>query len=296
MKFVTGNSFYSGRENCQLFIICSSEVNSQILIYPGILICYEMKGLVAILFLSWIVLVSRSTAQHVPESQAQRTSGGPPGWGEQVPDTFQFWWSSVQDNLTRAAPSPSSHPHYQIHWKAPFCTGGGYAEEARTQVLALTRAIGHASSGPGSAIRWSIVPQMIGTLPPGQGEVCQKTLEAWGQQYREGDPPDRTITVWHSTPDQWDSPSMKRSGDLWIGRTMFETDSVPLDWRQALLHVDALWFPSEWNQRIFHRFLHQARVPWEPPVPPMFTVEEGRGRVGSDQGMGIDGAWGGSVA
>lgn len=67
--------------------------------------------------------------------------------------------------------------------------------------------------------------------------------------------------VCHSTPDAWVpskfagwdalSPCPPRGAAYVVGRTMFETDSLPHDWVGRCNRMDEVWVPTEFHRQTF---------------------------------------------
>ena len=76
----------------------------------------------------------------------------------------------------------------------------------------------------------------------------------------------KTIDICHSTPNVWspeaefgwDSVPCPSSTALYkIGRTMYETDRVPVAWIPRLRRMDEIWVPTRWAQDIFQKEIGQ---------------------------------------
>jgi glycosyltransferase involved in cell wall biosynthesis len=62
---------------------------------------------------------------------------------------------------------------------------------------------------------------------------------------------DRFAVVMHKDPRRFDSGYAYNPPDLLIGRSMYETDSIPADWLEPIQAVDFLWVPTAFNRQTF---------------------------------------------
>lgn len=64
-------------------------------------------------------------------------------------------------------------------------------------------------------------------------------------------PSDKVAVVMHKDPMRYDSSYAYNPPDLLIGRSMYETDSIPADWVESIKSVDFVWVPSQFNVQTF---------------------------------------------
>src|SRR5205809_7777227 len=78
---------------------------------------------------------------------------------------------------------------------------------------------------------------------------------------------DRPMTpdfhLFHGIPPQWARLAFRLPNA--IGMTVWETDTMPTQWRNILNHVLDVWLPSEFNVAVFHRGLE--KTPFRLPHP-----------------------------
>ena len=137
-------------------------------------------------------------------------------------------------------PRPSGGPRGgggglpSVAWTSYFYEFGGYTEEAMAAVEALDQAGLHVVA---NAMGWD----KRGTAMPA------RMADRLAAQV-ERDLPDNFVHVAHMGADQFKRhPGARRN----IGRTMFETDGLPTDWRDRCNEMDEIWVPSEHNLRTF---------------------------------------------
>ncbi len=149
--------------------------------------------------------------------------------------------SSKQTPAHKAASKPiedhstgPARPH--LRWHAPIYNHSGYADEARhflEQLHRLGFPITAHEIGKGS----SEFRKRLGTE---QREILDRLLS------RKSRAP--FINVVH-----FPAYAFERLGDATfnIGRTMFETDSLPADWVEKCNRMDEVWVPSDFNMQTF---------------------------------------------
>ena len=82
-------------------------------------------------------------------------------------------------------------------------------------------------------------------------EASIKTLDVLAHRDDRDSPSDRLVVVMHKDPRRYDSSYTYNPPDLLIGRSMFETDSIPSDWVDPIKSVDFVWVPTEFNRLSF---------------------------------------------
>ena len=149
-------------------------------------------------------------------------------------------------------------------WMAPALSGGGYASEAISFAQGLAPqlhafALRQFAEQPAEDFVAGFATEVTSAIrdvyePPNASPSLMSTRRA----------PD--VVVCHSPPDAWvpskfpgwdelspcPPPGQKRK-QLIVGRTMFETDSIPLDWATRCEKMDAIWVPTRFHQDAFRR-------------------------------------------
>lgn len=121
-----------------------------------------------------------------------------------------------------------------IAWTGHFLEQGGYTEEAVAAVIALEDAGQYVVANP---VVWASKGP---PLPAGTAERVTAMIER--------DLPDDFVHVVHIGANRFKRhPAALRN----IGRTMFETDGLPEQWRDQCNVMDEIWVPSEHNLRSF---------------------------------------------
>ena len=179
-------------------------------------------------------------------------------------------WATEINDLLVSSPYDNS-TIVTVTWKAPFCSISGYGTEAQTQVLALIKYLSATQfrtilSNTKTEIYWHVILQHHGdavhiscdflTVSPEQQKIKQNSI---------------SIDIYHSVPDQWE---IDNYADILIGRTMFETNSVPHSWVKPLSLVDEIWVPSQFNYETFTNYFASKTIPGI-KAPSIFVVEEG---------------------
>ena len=123
-------------------------------------------------------------------------------------------------------------------WCGPVFDPSGYADEGRGMLCAL------------DAVGEPVSLRPVHRIAPGFREGLPASERAiLDRQVARAHPSDRVL-VQHHTADaffQMDGPVYH------IGRTMFETDSIPASWVRHCNQMDELWLPSAFNIDTFRR-------------------------------------------
>jgi 2-polyprenyl-3-methyl-5-hydroxy-6-metoxy-1,4-benzoquinol methylase len=114
----------------------------------------------------------------------------------------------------------------------------GYGEAARGYVHALHSA----------GVRLSVV-----NLDKHQPQVRDDLVESLTTRRGDGD-----FHLFHGIPPQWARLAFPLRNA--IGMTVWETDTMPLQWRNALSHVLEVWLPCDFNVAVFKRDLRTPIV------------------------------------
>ena len=133
-----------------------------------------------------------------------------------------------------AAPRGDGLP--AVAWSSHFLEQGGYTEEALAAVEALDEAGLRVVVNP---VTWD---RMGSPLPP---RKAKRLADLMARHL-----PDDFVHVAHIGANRF-----KRHPDaIWnVGRTMFETDGLPADWRDQCNAMDEIWVPSDHNLHTFAR-------------------------------------------
>jgi glycosyltransferase involved in cell wall biosynthesis len=148
-----------------------------------------------------------------------------------------------------------------LTWFAPIASHSGYGREALEYLLAMDKLRGRTF---GAGVRFT-----IGVVHHGDeqevdvvSEAVPKDKAAIKRLLRNGvDTPNPffKIAVCHSEPGAWAVPEPlfatstcpPRNADFSIGRTMFETDRLPVGWAERLNRMDRVWVPSLFHKGVF---------------------------------------------
>jgi len=148
------------------------------------------------------------------------------------------YWTNEWERSWRlprpSAPARGGLP--AVAWSSHFYEQGGYTEEAIAAVMALDDAGLHVVANPVTYDRrWA-------PMPAPKAERLAALVDR--------DLPDDFVHVAHIGANRFRlHPSAIRN----IGRTMFETDGLPPDWRARCNQMDEIWVPCEHNMRSFRR-------------------------------------------
>jgi glycosyltransferase involved in cell wall biosynthesis len=124
----------------------------------------------------------------------------------------------------------------------------GYGHTARGYVHALHRA----------GVRVKVVDLAPGRRPAPPDPLVASLV---------GRPADADVHLFHGIPPQWARLAFPLKNA--VGMTVWETDSMPSQWRNALNHVKDVWLPCEYNVETFARSVETPifRLP-HPVFPP----------------------------
>ncbi len=144
--------------------------------------------------------------------------------------------SSATAELLAVASRAQAAPSVPLVWSGPLYDPSGYGEESRHFVFGLEEAGACPSIQP---LPWSHSEVDL-------NEEERALLQAMAQ---------RAVTPGFVHITQDFPPSFRRhlQAGLSIGRTMFETDRLPLDWVRHCNRMDAVWVPTEFNRQSFAR-------------------------------------------
>ena len=123
-----------------------------------------------------------------------------------------------------------------VVWSSALFNQSGYAEEARAAVLALDRAGIPVAANPTYWVPWQK------QLP----EMVARRLE----ELVAIEVPERYVHVMHMLPHHYvRAPGAVRH----IGRTMWETETLPPGWADICNSLDEVWVPGDFNLETFAR-------------------------------------------
>lgn len=148
----------------------------------------------------------------------------------------------------------------EIAWFAPFLSGGGYCSEATAFALGLKKInytnfeiYQHGDSINNDYLKdfeKSSISKHLKRLPFYQFDSSKRKYPM--------------ISVCHSEPGAWYVPMPKyhtsqcpyvnpnQNGKHYmVGRTMFETDTIPSGWKERLDYMDEIWVPTNFSKEIF---------------------------------------------
>ena len=140
-------------------------------------------------------------------------------------------------------------------WMSPAFAGGGYASEA------LSFAQGLAARLPSFRMR-QFAEQPDESFLNGLPESLLSLLQSGVAEFPNAERHAGAV-VCHSPPDAWKpskfsgwdalSPCPPLGATHVIGRTMYETDSVPAEWVARCNKMDRIWVPTEFHRETFER-------------------------------------------
>lgn len=158
---------------------------------------------------------------------------------------------------------------HDLAWYAPFYSGGGYCSEARSYVQALTK-IGFTNltiHQHGDSWNQNYIS--------GQNKLENQLIQSHDDTFHRHHG-SALINICHSEPGAWyvpkpnyqtykcpDCSSNPNRKCYKVGRTMFETDSIPSGWITRLNQMDEIWVPTNQSLDIFHKAgvpIHKLRV------------------------------------
>lgn len=139
-----------------------------------------------------------------------------------------------EDNEPVPNNKPASILETPILWHAPIKDPSGYADEARHFLLALHKT---GCRPTAREIHWN---NRSASIQPEQARI----LEAMIRRSR----PPGAVYICHILGSHLRRIPEAR---VCVGRTMFETDTLPAEWVANCNAMDAIWVPSEFNRHTF---------------------------------------------
>lgn len=208
-------------------------------------------------------------------------------WNQRISEILilkhQTFWDSIRELLI-----PKNTIKVLVIWNGPFCNSGGFATEARTQFLALVSSFSKANFTANINdynIELGLEAKHFGSEI--KNDISNSTcLFISVNPLITSNNANIIIQIYHSVPNYWPNRENnennnrrnkpKKPKEYWIGRTMYETNSVPFSWHQNLMKLDEIWVPSEFNRNIFSNFVKDNIIPYSGMnPPPVFIIEEG---------------------
>ena len=126
----------------------------------------------------------------------------------------------------------------------------GYGHAARAYIHALDAA----------GVRLSVVP-LANRAPQVRDELVESLV---GRDASSAD-----FHLFHGIPPQWAARAFPLRNA--IGMTVWETDAMPSQWRNALNHVLEVWLPCDHNVSVFRRALERPVFKLPHPLLPAHT-------------------------
>ncbi|GIP55057.1 glycosyltransferase [Paenibacillus vini] len=139
----------------------------------------------------------------------------------------------VREQIQRTKENIEQQTTYEVLWQSPVYNLSGYAEESRSFIMGL-------QSYP-LKIKLLASDEPLTRETPGT-DMYSSLLKLEKQQL--------TTPLIHYQSIPAHSLSLPRA-PLSIGRTMFETDSLPRNWVENLKKITEVWVPSEFNRESF---------------------------------------------
>lgn len=158
--------------------------------------------------------------------------------------------------LASSGGSKNDIPKYHIAWYAPLLSGGGYCSEAFSYISGLSQLPDFSVTARHFADSYR--PEFVSGLPRSTIDKLSHLLAGdLTPAMQHG------AIICHSEPGAWRPalyqtlpcpPDMSNSpGGVVVGRTMFETDSLPNGWAERINRMDKVWVPTRFNRDIFIR-------------------------------------------
>ncbi|KAF8072768.1 hypothetical protein HT031_000428 [Scenedesmus sp. PABB004] len=159
-------------------------------------------------------------------------------------------------------PPRPARRRFPVWWHGPVFSGSGYGSEAINFVLSLARAGRGVSRGDVWASHHGDVwrEHVVAALAPEDRAELEHLTTLPAEAARER----AAIVVCHSVPTNWAVPEpvwqvgarcppdpRERGWVYTIGRTMFETDSLPAEFVPRLNAMTEVWVPSAWQRETF---------------------------------------------
>lgn len=151
------------------------------------------------------------------------------------------------DGNTKAVQEFDTDAYLPLSWFSPLFSGGGYSSEGIEFALSLSEeeSLPLSVSQFGDHVRDDFVNGMDMAILKRllQLEMIPRDLS-------------HSVVVCHSHPGSWAPPNSTalcppEKSLYTIGRTMFETDSIPTVWFDRLNSMDVIWVPTHFQLQVF---------------------------------------------
>ena len=162
--------------------------------------------------------------------------------------------SSVTAVRTRRAKATA--PAVMYH--GPVFDGSGYGQAARAYVHALHEA----------GVTLSVVNLLVGA--PQVRDALVESLVG-----RELTP---DVHLYHGVPPLWARDTLRQQ--RYVAITVWETDTMPAQWREPLWRALDVWMPCDFNVTVFERELGRSVFKLPFPIPPTSTARADSTRLG----------------
>ncbi len=134
-----------------------------------------------------------------------------------------------------------------ILWLAPFFNPSGYASEAISFALGLEKLVNLTIRHHNNFLS----QDFIKNIPVKWKDILFKLHKIAPQDWRTPIPITKNTIVVHHRPGE--SLIKSQHVAFTIGRTMFETNSVPTNWIDKCNAMDEIWVPSKFNYETFKK-------------------------------------------
>lgn len=143
-------------------------------------------------------------------------------------------------------PALAANANSVVRWYAPFLAESGFGSEATSFVESLQQML------------WSV--QAINFAEPAQFAPPSSIAQSF---HRPTAISSCIISICHSTPNFWATPQSDYSSwdrvarcppldsTIKIGRSMFETNALPEDWKWRLNYMDYIWVPTKFAKQVY---------------------------------------------
>lgn len=145
--------------------------------------------------------------------------------------------------------------YVEVEWFAPFFSGGGYCTEAISMLSAIktqnSTVFGVKAYHHGDSVNNKFVDSLT--------QKEKKAISNKNLGFAKN--PDFVINVCHSEPGAWHAPNPNyftnqcpsTHANYKIGRSMFETDTLPSGWTSRLNYMDEVWVPTSFSKEVFRK-------------------------------------------
>ena len=157
---------------------------------------------------------------------------------------------AASSSVARVGPRRESHPGPGLIYHGPVFDSSGYGQAARAYVHAFHEA----------GIDLSVV-----SLTRGEPQIRDPLVESLVGRNVPAD-----FQLYHGVPALWANDAARHRH--YIAMTVWETDSMPTNWRLPLRRALDVWMPCDFNVAVFERELGRPVLKLSHPVPPVPPV------------------------